>query len=113
MGESSIYIFPVVNYQDQDGDSLILNIADQAVVPYPVTPETLLFAMKRLAPLSWSVGWSQTLTKETDYSLLDRTGKLSDLALSFAADFNGPNQAGAPALRALSQVRGARALPFP
>ncbi len=78
----------------------VLDIANQTVVAHAISPKPTLVAVKRLTPLPWILRGSQTFAQETNDGLLSGTVELLDLSFSGAGEFNRPDQACAPVLRA-------------
>ncbi len=100
MFESAIDLFAMSKFQDQDSDSFVLYVADQAIIADAITPQSPFLAMQRFAPLARIICSHQPLAQK----MLDRhlrvAVELCDLLGCGASNFNPPGQDAAPALRA-------------
>ena len=59
--------------EHQNCDRLMLDVANDAVITYAVTPESPLFPVERLPPLSRIFRGLNPLAKKTDDRLLSNT----------------------------------------
>jgi hypothetical protein len=80
--ESAVPILAVSNFQNQQFDFFILDIANQTVAANAVSPKPLFVAMKRLTPLPWILSEFEPLTQKTNDELLGWTVELFDLPFS-------------------------------
>ena len=85
--------------QHEDGDLLILDVTDKAVVADAISPQTTLIAVKRLTPLSRIVRRLHPLPEKASDKGLGASVVFLYLFFGGAGDLNRPTQGAAPTRR--------------
>jgi hypothetical protein len=86
----AIDVFAMPNLENEHGYPFVLKMADEAVVAYTVTPQTLPFTTKRPAPLARVFRRRQSVTQKSLNRSLRGAIELCDLLLGCAGDLNSP-----------------------
>lgn len=89
---SAIYVFPMPDPYYQHGENIVLNLADDAVLPYTVAPEPNAVACKRLAEVAWIMLARNPLLKKAHDAFLRGTVELFKVFQSARFEPDRPNQ---------------------
>ena len=88
-----IYLPAMTDGQGKNYQALLLNLADNTKISYPVTPETGQVATQGLTEMSGVLAPLDTVLQPVKEALLDRAVEFAQLFFRKIADFNRPGQA--------------------
>lgn len=94
----SVYFAPVAYANHEDGDSLILDFTDKAIVPHAVFPEPGHHSFQGFAVPSWTLLGCHVSTQIFQNALLNSCVELPQIAPRSFVKFNPPGQGPAPTL---------------
>lgn len=87
---SAIDVLAMSDYEDQNHDLLVLDVADQAIIAHAVAPETVLLSPQWFSPLPRVVCRFHAFPQELDDGFLSFSIQLLDLLFGGAADLDCP-----------------------
>jgi hypothetical protein len=80
----------MTEFEDENGDASILDVADETIVTDPITPQAALFALQDPSPSARFVRGRQSFPQESQNRFLRLMVELYDPPTGSARDFNPP-----------------------
>ena len=95
----TINVLAMTYREHKDGNPVILDIANEAVITHAIAPQPALIAAERLAPLPRTLRRLKSVPKKMSDGLLSDPVQLLDLLFGGPSNFNRPAQDVVPVLR--------------